>query len=156
MNYILFDEQKAYHSLSLRNYGDPMQSMFTSSVIDKALLRIESYKKLAALLQSTKNSDGICTLSVKVLSNFLDTTPEAVTSSLGKLTDFGIITSNRSLNEFKMLQPDLEQSPLGITQSLLQLLIDKPDYSFQQQANELHVTLQELEILYGYFVSILK
>ncbi|WP_028551089.1 hypothetical protein [Paenibacillus sp. UNC451MF] len=133
-----------------------MQSIFTSSVIDEALFRIESYKKLAALLQSTKNNEGICSLSVKVLSNFLDSSHEEVTSSLLKLTDFGIIKSNRSLNEFKVLQTDLEQSPIGLTESLLQLLIDKPECSFQQQANELQVSLKELEIIYGYFVFILQ
>ncbi|MBE1441590.1 hypothetical protein [Paenibacillus sp. OAS669] len=148
--------QTYLHIESFMKYGDPMQSVFSSRVIDRALLRIESYKKLTDLLQSTANNEGKCSLSVKVLSNFMDTTTQDITSTLKKLSDFGIIQSNRSLNEFKVLQPDLEQSPIGLAQSLLRLLVDKPDCSFQQQADELQVSLQELEILYGYFVIILK
>ncbi|MCS7460780.1 hypothetical protein N0M98_11555 [Paenibacillus doosanensis] len=146
---------KAQADEFIENMVISMQPAATSNVIQESLHRIVQCRDLLKLLSSKRNQDGVCHLSLKVLSNFMDLSTEDVSRTIRKLAHFGLIKSNRAQNEFEILKQHFESSPLAITESLLKLLQENPELTFQEQAARLDISVKDLEVVYGHFVYVL-
>jgi hypothetical protein len=133
-----------------------MADMFSADGIDQIMAHIQGYRRLLKLIELKSSVDGVCSLPHKVMANFLDATPEDVQKWLKKLLEFGIIEKVAPDYTYKIIDSELEHSPLDYVADLLNLLKENPELSFFLQAKALGITVQELELLFGLIIQIMN
>lgn len=137
-----------------------MTEIFTADSVDQIMVRIQNYHRLIKLIELKSIEDGVCSLSHKVMANFMDTTQEHIKKWLDKLLEFGIVKQvdgqSGTNHTYKIINSEFEYSPLDHVLDLLNLLKASPELSFFLQAKSLGISIQELELLFGLLIQIME
>lgn len=128
--------------------------MLTSDIVRVTLHRIENYQRLVKLIRLKTIEEDRCTLPPKVMANFLDVASDDMARWLDKLLQLGIIEKLGPGNVYRVVNPTEEKNKLDKIAELLVLIEEQPQLSFEQQAELLGVTIQELEGLFGFFIQV--
>ncbi|MFE5321843.1 winged helix-turn-helix transcriptional regulator [Paenibacillus sp. NPDC056579] len=116
---------------------------------------VTQYKGLVVLLLAKKNNDGVSRISQSDMAAHLGISQTAVSKRLKKFIDFGLI-EKVGIAGYRVIHADFMKTPLGKMFDLLKIIDQRPNLSYKQQADELGVTVKEVEIIYGYLVYLLK
>lgn len=112
-------------------------------------------QELISFLETKQGEDGTIRITLKDLAAELKTSVPSATERLERLIDFGLVRRIDS-RSYQMVHTNLAQTPLTKIEELMQVVSDVPSSSYKQQAEALGISVEELEIVYGYFVLLLK
>ncbi|MBP1990339.1 hypothetical protein [Paenibacillus eucommiae] len=129
-----------------------MQTL-TPNVLRESIQLIHNCQELVRVISLKSDNERICKLSVKVLANLLDAEQSDIIRWKKKLLDFGLIEQEGMY--VRVVISDVSESPLGITNDLLMLIAEEPQLSFRQQAESLGLEQKQLEVVYGYLISVI-
>lgn len=115
----------------------------------------EQSEELLFLLKAKQGEDGIIKLSLKELAAALKASVPAASERLERLIDFGLIQRIDS-RSYTLVHTNLAQTPMAKIEELMQVVADMPNSSYSQQAEALGISVEELEIVYGFLVLLLK
>lgn len=115
---------------------------------------LQQYRTLIYIILEKKNDAGVSTVTVTELSKVLRLSPADISSRIKKCIDFGMLEAAEPTG-FRVLEADLQYTPIGYMAQLLKVIQQFPESSFEQQADAMRISVKELESVYGYFLYLL-
>jgi hypothetical protein len=118
--------------------------------IEKIKDTISEYERLLSIIGTDMNS--ICKLSKKEISNLFGKSYTATLKKLDFLERYGLL--ERITGGYKRTEKALiKDTPLSLLPRILLLVKDRPDiyYSFQDQADLLSVSINDIQTAWGFY-----